>query len=123
MLQEELMIVEQASAATSDLDKVERLYSLRTPLQVRRFLGEHPFLAPLLVAAYDVTIRYFTPLSLALELIADPDSTDDEQLVLFVALQLTPPEAFAKLERFDNEWWLDAMDEAQGHLCISLEFR
>lgn len=56
-------------------------------------------------------------------MIADSDSMDDRQLVLFVVLQLTPAEAFAKLQRFDNEWWLDAMDEAQGHLCISLEFR
>ncbi len=117
------MIVEEAAAATSNLDEVERLYALRQPLQVRRFLGEHDFLVPLLVAAYDVTTRYFAPLSLALEVIADPDSMDDRQLVLFVVLQLTPAEAFAKLQRFDNEWWLDAMDEAQGHLCISLEFR
>jgi hypothetical protein len=73
-------------------------------------VGEYSMLSP-------------TPLSLALEVIADPDSMDDQQLVLFVVLQLTPAEAFAKLQRFDNEWWLDAMDEAQGHLCISLEFR
>jgi len=122
-LHDELMIIEEAAAATSDLEEVERLYSLRKPLQVRRFLGEHDFLVPLLVAAYDVTTRYFAPLSLALEVIAEPDSMDDQQLVLFVVLQLPPAEAFAKLQRFDNEWWLDAMDEAQGHLCISLEFR
>lgn len=117
------MIVEEAAAATNNLEEIERLYSLRKPLQVRRFLGEYAFLVPLLVAAHDVTTRYFAPLSLALEVIADPDSMDDQQLVLFVVLQLPPAEAFAKLQRLDNEWWLDAMDEAQGHLCISLEFR
>ena len=117
------MIVEEAVAATNGLEEIERLYALRKPLQVRRFLGEHDFLVPLLVAAYEVTPRYFAPLSLALEVIADPDSIDDQQLVLFVILQLTPAEAFAKLQRFDNEWWLDAMDEARGCLCISLEFR
>ena len=115
------MIVEEAATATNDLEEIERLYSLRKPLQVRRFLGEHAFLVPLLVAAYDVATRYFAPVSLALEVIADPDSMDDQQLVLFVVLQFTPAEAFAKLQRFDNEWWLDAMDAAQGHLCISLE--
>ena len=117
------MIVEEAAAATNDLEELERLYSFREPLQVRRFLSGHAFLVPLLDAAYDITTRYFAPLSLALEVIAEPDSTDDQQLVLFVVLQVAPAEAFAKLQQFDNEWWLDTMDEAQGHLCISLEFR
>lgn len=116
------MIVEEAVAATNDLEELERLYSLRKPLQVRRFLGEHAFLVPLLVAAYDITTRYFAPLSLALEVIADPETIDDQQLVLFIAVQLKPAEAFTRLQRFDEEWWLDAMDEALGRLCISLEF-
>lgn len=117
------MIVEEVAAATNDLEALERLYSLRKPMHVKRFLGEHAFLVPLLVAAYDTVTRYFAPLSLALELVADPDSTNDQQLVLFVVPQGTTAEAFAKLQRFDAEWWLDAMDEAHGHLCISLEFQ
>lgn len=117
------MIVEEAAAATNDLEDIERLYSFRDLTRVRTFLSKHAFLVTLLDAAHDITTRYFAPLSLALEVIADPDSTDDQQLVLFVVLQGTPAEAFAKLQRFDNEWWLDAMDEAKGRLCISLEFR
>lgn len=117
------MIVEEAAAATNDVKELERLYSVRDPIQVRTFLSEHAFLVPLLDAAHDIATRYFAPLSLALEVIADPDSTDDQQLVLFVVLQSTPAEAFAKLQRFDDEWWLDAVDEAKGRLCISLEFR
>lgn len=116
------MIVEEAAAATNSLEELDRLYSFRRPIQVKRFLSEHAFLVPLLDTAYDITTRYFAPLSLALEVVADPDSTDDQQLVLFVVLQCTPAEAFAKLQRFDNEWWLNAMDEARGRLCISLEF-
>jgi hypothetical protein len=121
-LHEELLVAEEAAAATDGLEDLDRLYSFRRPIQVRRFLSEHAFLIPLLDAAYDITTRYFAPLSLALEVIADPDSTDDQQLVLFVAVQSTPADAFAKLQRFDNEWRLDAMDAAQGRLCISLEF-
>jgi hypothetical protein len=117
------MIVEEAVAATNDIEEIERLYSFRQPIQVRRFLSEHAFVIPLLDAAYDITTRYFAPLSLALEVIADPDRTDHQQLVLFVAVQSTPADAFAKLQRFDDEWWLDAMDEAQGQLCISPDFR
>lgn len=117
------MIVEEAAAATNGLEDLERLYSFRYPTQVKTFLNEHAFLVPLLGAAHDITMRYFAPLSLTLEVIADPNSADDQQLVLFVGLQDTPAEAFAKLQRFDDEWWLDAMDEAKGRLCISLEFR
>jgi len=121
ILHEELMIVEEATAATNHLEDLERLYTFRHPIQVRSFLNEYAFLIPLLDAAHDAAIRYFAPVSLALEVIADPDSTDDQQLVLFVVLQDTPAEAFANLQRFDDEWWLDAIDEAQGRLCISLE--
>jgi len=119
---DELMIVEEATAATNDLQELERLYSFRRSIEVRKFLDEQAFLVPLLDAAHDAAIRYFAPVSLALEVIADPDSTNDQQLVLFVVLQSTPAEAFAKLQLFDDEWWLDAIDEAKGHLCISLEF-
>lgn len=122
-MREELIIVEEAAATTNELAELERLYSMRNPLRVRRFLGEHSFLAALLVSAYDATTRYFAPLSLVLEVIADPEISNDEQLVLFVSVQLKPAEAFTRLQRFDNEWWLDALGEARGHLCISLEFR
>lgn len=117
------MIVEEAASAKNDLEDLERLYSFREPIQVRTFLSEHAFLLPLLDAAHDITMRYFAPLSLSVEVIADPDSADDQQLVLFVVLQDTPAKAFEKLQRFDDEWWLDAMDEAKGRLCISLEFQ
>lgn len=116
------MMVEEAIVATTDLEDLERLYPFRDLSRVRTFLSKHGFLVSLLDTAYDITARYFTPVSLALEVIADPDSADDQQLVLFVALQSTPAEAFAKLQRFDDEWWRNAMDEARGRLCISLEF-
>ncbi|MEK6322082.1 MAG: hypothetical protein AABN33_10400 [Acidobacteriota bacterium] len=83
------MIVEEAAAATDNLEELERLYSLRKPIHVRRFLNEHAFLARLLVAACDITKSYFAPLGLALEVIAEPDSTNDQQLVLFVRVELT----------------------------------
>ena len=117
------MIAEQAAAATNDVEELERWYSLRKPVEVKRFLSDHAFLLPILVAAYDTIVSYFAPLHLALEVITEPESSDDQQLVLFVVVQLTSAEAFATLQRFDNEWWLDAMDEARGSLCISLEFR
>jgi hypothetical protein len=117
------MIVEEAAATPHKLEEVEPLYRLRKPMQVKRFLSDHAFLLPILVAAHDPIKSCFAPLHLALEVIAEPESIDDQQLVLFVVVQLTPAEAFARLQRFDNEWWLDVMDEAQGSLCISLEFR
>lgn len=125
-MREELLIVEESAAATDDLEEIERLYSLRRAVEVKKFVGEHPFLVPLLGVAHSAATRYFDPLSLDLEVIAEPDSSgsaEDQQLVLFVVLESKPHEAYSKLQRFDNEWWLDAMDEAQGCLCISLEFR
>ena len=116
------MIVEEA-INSEKLEAVERLYSLREPGDVRRFLSGHPFLVPLLIEARDRIKIYFIPQQLVLEVIAEPESSDDLQLVLFVVVDTESAEAFANLQRFDNDWWIDAMDEAQGKLCISLEFR
>ncbi|HLG12916.1 MAG TPA: hypothetical protein VJH03_00110 [Blastocatellia bacterium] len=116
------MIVEEA--ITSEiLEAVERLYCLREPPEVRRFLSSHSFLIPLVFQAHDRIGSYFAPLQFTLQVIAEPESVNDQQLVLFMAVDLSPAEALARLQQFDNDWWLDAMDEAKGKLCISLEFR
>lgn len=115
------MLVEE-DVALNKLEEVERRYRFREPSEVRRFLLEHTFLIPLLVEACDTINGYFTAPHLNLELIAEPEGSDDPQLVLFVAVEQPPAQAFACLQRFDNEWWLEAIDEAKGRLCISLEF-
>ncbi|HID61453.1 MAG TPA: hypothetical protein EYP49_01715 [Anaerolineae bacterium] len=105
------------------LQLLERLYTFRRRVEVLGFLEKYPFLAPLLLEAYDRIRIYFPDSPLFLEVVTEPEANDDYQLVVSVAIVLDPDEALESLEQFDEDWWLDALDRAQGMLCIDVEFQ
>lgn len=106
-----------------EVQMLEELYVFRRRMEVLRFLDVHPFLVPLLLEAYAKIGRYFEPYhEVFLEVISDPEATNDRQLFAFIGTRLSPDQALDSLERFDEEWWLDVLDQAQGKLCIDVEF-
>lgn len=106
-----------------EVQMLEELYVFRRRMEVLRFLDVHPFLVPLLLEAYAKIGRYFEPYhEVFLEVISDPEATNDRQLFAFIGTRLPPDEALDSLEPFDEEWWLDTLDEARGKLCIDVEF-
>ena len=113
-----MTIAEQGVEIVSpvDLRWLEQWYIFRERVDVTQALEEYPFLVPLLLEAHDKILRYFPDAQLFLEAIADPEATDDSQLVAFVATGLAPSEALSRLEQFDKVWWLDALERAQGKL-------
>jgi len=42
---------------------------------------------------------------------------------VIVRTSLSLEAAFRRLDRFDEDWWLDASDAAQGTLTIDIEAR
>ncbi len=91
---------------------------------MKKFLAAHPFLEPLLVETYDKIGNYFGPQpEVVLEVVADPEADDDRELFTFIRTSLPPQEALEKLDQLDENWWLDAGDQADGKLCIHLEFK
>ena len=102
---------------------LERLYTFRKREEVLWFLESYPFLVSLLLEAYDNIGSYFPYTQIFLEVVTDPEASDDYQLVIFIATNFAPDEALGRLERLDEDWWLDALDQAQGKLCINVEFR
>lgn len=102
---------------------LERLYTFRQREEVLWFLERYPFLVSLLLEAYDRIGAYFPYSQVFLQVVTDPEATDDDQVVVFIATALDPDEAVESLERFDDEWWLDALDWARGKLCIDVEVR
>ncbi|MGH9782845.1 MAG: hypothetical protein ACRD88_01560 [Terriglobia bacterium] len=102
---------------------LEDIFVLRQAREVTEFLGEHPYLGPLLLEVYDHIQEHFGPRPrVALEVVADPEGTDDRELYALIATQLPPEAALEKLERLDKGWWLSAMDRAQCKLSIDVEF-
>lgn len=105
------------------LAQLRNLYSLRDESTVETFLQEHTYLIGLLLEAYWYIEAYFGSFPrVFLEVVIDPEATDDCQLVAYISTTLPPDEALDKLQQLDEDWWLDAMDSSKGKLCIDLEF-
>lgn len=102
---------------------LEDHFSLREGAELRQFIEANPFLLDLLLESQSNISNYFPKSELALQVITNPEGVDDRQLVLFIITNLSPEDALAKLQQFDDAWWVDALDRAQGKLCITLEFQ
>jgi hypothetical protein len=125
-LQDVIRIWQQVGTSTIlaqyQIRSLEQLYIFRRPEEVFWFLHAHPFLIPLLFEAHAHIARRFGPYPLVfLEVVTDPESIDDRQLVAFIRMDLDPIEALASLDRFDKGWWLEASHRSRGKLCIHLE--
>ena len=110
-------------AAAGPVPEIERLYSLRDRADVLRFLQENPFLISLVREAYDPIQKHFPGAKVFLEFRTDPEDPDDRQLLLSVATDRDASAAVDALERFDHDWWFNAIHRAQGKLCITLGYR
>lgn len=97
-------------------------YRVQDEAALRRFLEQHQFIAPLLDGAHERIATYFPGSQPTLELSRDPEtSTLDEQLVIQIDTMLSPADALVQLGRFDRDWWLDKMSQAQGKMIVNVE--
>jgi len=111
------------NSLVSQFQTLERLYVFRQPKEVSQFLIKYPFLISLVQEAYGSIRKHFPNSKLLLEVIADSEAIGEEQLVIFIETDLELDIASKNLDSFDDEWWLDALEKAQGMLCITLEFQ
>ena len=102
---------------------IEGLYSLKGKAAVIQFLDEYPFLIPLLLEARKNIRAHFPNSEVSLEVIVDPEAEDDDQLLASVSTTLDADDAYRRLKEFDRAWWLDAMEQSQGLLCISVKLQ
>lgn len=102
---------------------LSRLYNIRGESEVFKFLEDKPSIISLVLEAHERIRDYFgSSTELVLEVITDPEATEDYELVIFVRTNLSPDDAFRMLEQLDEEWWLDASEDTNEKLCIHVEF-
>lgn len=87
---------------------------------VNIFLKENDFLTILLTEIHTEILKYFSEPKLYLEVVGDPESAENSQLLLSVASCLEPDVAIAKLYEFDKNWWLNNILRAKDKLCIDV---
>lgn len=103
---------------------VEPLYDFRRPREVSAFLQAHPFLFPLLVEAHGKIAEYFEPSTKPiLEANTDPEAEGSQELFVLIPTHDTPEQALSRLDRLDQEWWLDVLPQAHGKMTIDVEYR
>jgi hypothetical protein len=99
------------------------LYQFKDYARVEAFLTAHPSLEKLLIEAHGKIREYFgSDASAALEVFTDYEGDDGDKGPLFAIIDssLPPDEAFDRLDRLDEEWWLDALPRGEGNLIVSL---
>jgi len=108
--------------AQTEVKVLEELYIFRRRTEVLRFLDRNPFLAPLLLEAAEKTTHFFPASQLSLEVISDFEMDDSSQLLASITTRLAVDAALERLDEFDADWWLEVAGQANGKLCIDLEF-
>jgi hypothetical protein len=119
----EVVMARQMVTTEPALQALEQRYTFRRPEEVMEFLQAHPFLVPLLEEARGQIRQYFGPSpEVVLEVVTDPEAENDRERFALVQTTLAADEALCCLDRLDQEWWLDASDQAHCLLNIDVEF-
>jgi len=119
------LTISREKALKEALKSIEDLYRLpeASAVRVRAFISANPYLADLLLEAHPHIEKHFGPNpQLALEVIVDPEEEDFEELFAYILTTLEPEVALARLDQFDEAWFLDQLARAAGKLNFNLEF-
>lgn len=103
-------------------DELRQVYSFRDATAVVRFLRVRPNLIDVLLEAQSQLECHFgaNP-QVVLEVVSDPEGERDE-LSAYVRTSASVDESLARLDRFDEEWFLDQLDRVNGQLNFDLEY-
>jgi len=96
-------------------------YSVPRPIAIESFLQKNQQLVGLLFSAFPkIRANWGTEIKPELNIVDDPDGGFP---ILMVRLTSNMPDAYEALDRFDEEWWLDHIKDAEGLLNFSLHSR
>lgn len=92
------------------------IYRLSDPIEIKEFLKNNKYLLHLVTEAHGELQNFFpfSPVSMKVH---------QNELVIAVITSLSPEEADARLDEFDEKWWIDASADANARLCITVEFQ
>jgi len=110
----------QYSSAWSRLDEI---YSTRDARTVHGFLRTHLQLVDVLLEASPYLDKHFGPNPhVVLEVLSDPEVEGADELIARIFTSLPVEEAMARLDRLDEEWFLDQLDRVSGMFNLNLAF-
>ncbi len=106
---------------TLESDVVPRI-SYRNPKAVNAFLADHPEIEDFLEVAWPVLVRCFKgPVDVVLEVMTYSEETIYQELVGWIQSTDDVYEGLEKLERFEEEWFLDHMAKVGNKFNFNIE--
>jgi hypothetical protein len=106
-----------------DLSRLQFLYRIDDTGGVGGYIRRHPEIVPLLEEARGQMTAIFGSTSQArLELLLDPEEGSESLFAIVVVPGLPPAEAWARLDRFDEDWLLDATPRIRGLFNVHVGF-
>ena len=106
-----------------DLRAAAEVYTLRRPNDGYDFLKKKPSVMDLISEAYERIQDYFPQGEIFMEVLADPGSPMEKELLISISTSLPPIDAIRKLDAFDDNWWLGASSSSPADICIKVEYR
>ena len=99
------------------------VYILRRPNDVYDFLKKGPSAIALVSEAYERIREHFPQDEIFMEVLTDPGSPIEKELLISISTALPPIDAIRKLDAFDDGWWLGASSGSPADICIKVEYR
>ncbi|MDQ1312666.1 MAG: hypothetical protein QG605_1205 [Euryarchaeota archaeon] len=106
-----------------DIVAMARDYTLRRPEDVYDFLKEEPSAIALVSEAHGRIREHFPHGEIFMEVLRDPGSPIERELLISISTSLPPSDAVRKLDAFDDSWWLGASSSSPADICIKVEYR
>lgn len=106
-----------------DLRAATEVYTLRRPNDVYDFLKKEPSAIAQILETYERIQEYFPQDEIFMEVLADPGSPIEKELLISISTSLPPIDAIRRLDAFDDSWWLGASSSSPADICIKVEYR
>lgn len=106
-----------------DIVAMARDYTIRRPDDVYDFLKKEPSAIALVSEAHERIREHFPQGNIFMEVLRDPGSPIERELLISISTSLLPSDAIRKLDAFDDSWWLGASRTSPADICIKVEYR
>jgi len=106
----------------AQITRLEQIYSFRQDEAVKRFLEKNSAIVLLLLEAKSVRDHFFgTGIDISLEVVSDPEATNNSQLFGYIHTPGLPPDvALERINAMDEAWFLKKFEQTGGQFNFIL---
>jgi hypothetical protein len=123
-LYSDLPVAEKEINHAAQWQQIKTLFEIKDEQEVLDFLNQYSFLYSYVLEARSILAKLFDDADFFLTVVYyPPEPKGNEELVIYFATSLGPEKGGKILNKFDEDWWIDAMPETKLKLNIVMEFK